>query len=142
MNREPDSVDRADVESLQAMSSVHLAAQGAPGRSGTPEPTPPPLVPTGPVPCQADASRVADDAVRVRELLGQQNVVGPTRFALPKRLVLRASQVFTHRLVAASHALADEVETLARVQVEAFDVMTRARAQTSNGWGTRCARLS
>lgn len=44
--------------------------------------------------------------------LSQQNVVGPTRGRWLKRLVLRFSQLFTHRLVASSAALATAVERL------------------------------
>ena len=122
MNRQPDDVDRADVESLLVMSRVHLEAsrQGADPTGADPLPTPS---------AQADAAGSAlADAHRARALLGQQNVVGTTRFALPKRLLLRLSRLFTHRLVAAVQALADAVEGLVRVQNEAQAVHDQAQA--------------
>lgn len=44
--------------------------------------------------------------------LAQQNAVGPTRMRWLKRLVLRASELFTHRLVTSTAALANGVEQL------------------------------
>jgi SAM-dependent methyltransferase len=116
MNRQLDDVDRADVESLLAMSRVHLEASslGA-DRIGTVKapPTPPVL---------AEATGPALEAAQhARRLLAEQNTVGTTRFALPKRVVLRLSRLFTHRLVAAGQALADAVESSVREQAVAVD---------------------
>lgn len=125
MNRQPDDVDRADVESLLVMSRVHLEAsrQGADPTGAGPLPTPS---------AQVDAAGSAlADAHRARALLGQQNVVGTTRFALPKRLLLRLSRLFTHRLVAAVQALVDAVEGLIRVHDEAQAFHDQAQADAA-----------
>jgi len=45
-----------------------------------------------------------------RVLLSEQNVIDGRRFGLAKRFVMRASRMFTHRLVAASGHLADAVQ--------------------------------
>ncbi|NTW38279.1 MAG: class I SAM-dependent methyltransferase [Cellulomonadaceae bacterium] len=58
-------------------------------------------------------------------MLAAQQVLEPTRFSLPKRAVLRASRLFTHRLVASAQALADAVENLLQVHGEALDEVER-----------------
>jgi SAM-dependent methyltransferase len=115
MNRRSDEVEREDVESPVTMSQVHL---GASGRGTDGEFASVAVVGR----TQGAAANVALGAVQqARVLLSQQNVVGPTRFSLPKRVVLRMSRLFTHRLVATCQALADAVETLARVDRRAQD---------------------
>jgi len=62
-------------------------------------------------------SALALRSVRVaREALDGVDVLGPTRFALPKRVLLRVSRLFTHKLVHAGRALADALEAMAVVQ--------------------------
>lgn len=55
-------------------------------------------------------SSVNDDLHATRVLLSEQNVVDRRRFGLAKRIVMRGSRMFTHRLVAASGHLADAVQ--------------------------------
>jgi SAM-dependent methyltransferase len=70
-----------------------------------------PYVPLGRVPA-AHGGSAAPLVHEARVNLAQQNVVGPTRLRWLKRLVLRLSQLFTHRLVASGEALAGAVERL------------------------------
>lgn len=130
MNRQPDDVDRADVESLLVMSRVHLEASRRDGDradSAEHESAQPPAAPVDTV------GSALTDALHARALLEQQNVVGPTRFALPKRVLLRLSRIFTHRIVAAGLALADAVETLERAdrraQADTVEGLMRAHTQ-------------
>lgn len=121
MDRQPDDMDRADVESLHAMTNVHLAASSRGEGAAT-------MSVSAPEAPRADADVVAAvlaDVQRAREELAQQNIVGPTRLAFPKRVMLRFSRVFTHRLVAAARALADSVEALVRVHHESLDEVER-----------------
>lgn len=53
---------------------------------------------------------LTDDLHATRVLLSEQNVVDGRRFGLAKRAVMRASRMFTHRLVAAGGHLADAVQ--------------------------------
>jgi SAM-dependent methyltransferase len=115
MIHQPDEVDREDVESLLLMSRVHLAAsrQGSDGSVAADV--------LSAVAAQTHtAGSALGDAQRARELLEQQNVVGSTRFPLPKRMVLRLSRLFTHRLVAAGQALTDAVECSIQDQNQAM----------------------
>ena len=121
MDRQPDDMDRADVESLLAMSNVHLAASSPAKRVAT-------MGGASAAARRTDADAVAEvlaDIQRAREELAHQNVVGPTRLVLPKRVMLRFSRVFTHRLVTAARALADSVEGLIRVHHESLDEVER-----------------
>jgi len=121
MDRQPDDMDRADVASLLAMSNVHLAAS-SPGERATT------MAGASSAARRTDADVVAAvlaDVQRAREELAQQNIVGPTRLAFPKRVILRFSRLFTHRLVAASRALTDSVEGLVRVHHESLDEVER-----------------
>lgn len=119
MDRHPEDLDRHDVESLAVMSRIHLTAVGQDTGS----------VVTGMPAASAtltDQARTAlAEAERARTLLHQQYVVGPTRLALPKRIVLRLSRLFTHRLVGAGLALADAVDSLVLVHREALDEVER-----------------
>jgi SAM-dependent methyltransferase len=122
MNRQPDDVDRADVESLLAMSRVHLeASRESAERTGASD-----GLPT--LPAQAPAAgSVLADAHRARALLAQQNHIGSTRFAPPKRLLFRLSRLFTHRLVAAGEALADAVESDSQALTDAVEGLARVQ---------------
>lgn len=131
MSGHPDEMDRADAESLATMAQVHLAAthEGAGVRA------------VADAPCEAGAplglspTPIAG-ADRARTLLREQNHVGVTRFALAKRVLLRASRLFTYRLVAAGEALADAVDDVAgaqnQAQADLVAGMTRARAEASD----------
>ena len=113
MNRQLDDMDRADVEALLVMSRVHLEASRSDGDpAGAIDPPP-----TLPAQAASVASALADTG-RARALLAQQNIVGTTRFRLPKRVILRLSRLFTHRIVAAVEALADAIDGSARVQYQ------------------------
>lgn len=127
MNRQPDDVDRADVESLLAMSRVHLeASRESAEHTGAAD-----ALPT--LPAQAPAAgSVLADAHRARALLAQQNHIGSTRFAPPKRLILRLSRLFTHRLVAAGEALADAVEGDNQALAEAVEGFVRVQNQAQS----------
>lgn len=109
MSRQLAEVDRDVVESLLAMSRVHLEAsrQGAEYAAGAG------TLPTLPDQPDAVGSALALVYARsARDLLAQQNVLGTTRFAMPKRSLLRVSKLFTHRIVAAVQGLTDAVEVL------------------------------
>lgn len=116
MNRQPDDVDQADVEALLTMARVQLEASGhGADRAGA-----------GDAPARVEAAASAlGNAQLARVILGQQYIVGSTRFTFPKRVVLRASKLFTHRLVAAGQALADGVDALARAHRESIDDVER-----------------
>ncbi|MCC2312912.1 hypothetical protein [Cellulomonas xiejunii] len=116
--RENAAMQTTDVEALRVMTEVTLRASGAdvPAAGGS--------VTVG--------SRVGELAQHslghihhARQLLASQPVVTGTRFALPKRLLLRGSRLFTHRIVAAGSELADAVETLLQVHNEALDEFER-----------------
>lgn len=64
---------------------------------------------------------VSDDLHAARVLLSEQNVVDARRFGLVKRVVMRGSRMFTHRLVAAAGRLADSVQKLDEQQRATFD---------------------
>lgn len=64
----------------------------------------------------ASGAAAAPFVHEARVNLSQQNAVGPTRMRWLKRLVLRMSQLFTHRLVASTAALATGVEQLEAAQ--------------------------
>ena len=124
MNRQLDDVDRADVESLLVMSRVYLEAS----HLGTDPLEAADAQAALPSQVHAEGSALAD-AARARALLTQQNEVGTTRFALFKRVVLRLSRLFTHRLVAAGIALADAVERSVRDLAEAIEGLVRVQNQ-------------
>lgn len=64
-------------------------------------------------------SSVGDDLHAARVLLSEQNVVDTRRFGLAKRVVMRGSRMFTHRLVTASGRLADAVQAVDQERLEA-----------------------
>lgn len=119
-----------DVEVLRAMTDVSLRAKGLVVEAG-PAPRPAP-----PVPAAALTSDAIAHIGRARVLLSQQQVVGETRFRLVKRLVLRASRLFTHRLVGATSALADATENSLRVHAEAVDEVERLALTTAGRLAT------
>ncbi|NTW41775.1 MAG: hypothetical protein HGA44_18160 [Cellulomonadaceae bacterium] len=100
-------VARDDVETLNVMTEVHLRGSGSPALAGASRVT-------------ADVSGLSQSAVRsaaaARDALDGVMVLGPTRFALPKRLLLRLAPLFTHKLVIATRALSDALEAVALVQ--------------------------
>ena len=116
------AMEPRDVEALLAMSEIALLAGGSAPVRGRPEPAS--GAPAGSV-LGANARLAHDTVQHARYLLSQQQVLGPTRFSLPKRVVLRASRLFTHRLVAASQSLADAIDHLVRVHDEALDEVER-----------------
>ncbi|HOZ56703.1 MAG TPA: class I SAM-dependent methyltransferase [Nakamurella multipartita] len=73
---------------------------------------------------------VSDDLHAARVLLSEQNVVDARRFGLAKRVVMRGSRMFTHRLVAAAGRLADSVQKLDERQRAAVDDIHRDLAST------------
>lgn len=90
-------------EALSVMEHVHARALDL-----TPKET---YVPLRSAPA-APGATAAPYVHEARVNLAQQNTVGPTRLRWVKRLVLRFSQLFTHRLVASTTALANGVEQL------------------------------
>lgn len=117
MNRQPDDLDQADVESLLAMARVHLEATG--GRADESQAAREHSVEANAV------SSALGSLHHARLLYSQQNVVGPTRFAFPKRVVMRFSRLFTTRLVAAGMSLSDAVESTVKVHSLSLDDVER-----------------
>lgn len=76
---------------------------------------------------------VDDDLHATRVLLSEQNVVDRRRFGLAKRLVMRGSRLFTHRLVAASGHLADAVQRVDAHQRTTADDLRRELAGVREG---------
>ena len=100
-----DSVDRDNIHTLVVMSEVVDRANHPRSNAGMRAATPASDVLPGP--------KVTDTSIhQARVLLSEQNMVGATRFALPKRVVMRVSRLFTHRLVGAVGAVADSVQAL------------------------------
>lgn len=116
----PAAMEPRDVEALMTMAEIVLLAGGAV-----------PTVRAEPHGAPAGSTlgvhaRMAHDTVQhARYLLSQQQVLGPTRLSLPKRVLLRVSRLFTYRLVAASQSLADAIDHLVRVHDEALDEVER-----------------
>lgn len=105
--RQGESLGPDEVRTLRTMTEVSLAAVGAD----------PPRVQGRP-----DVDELSRGVLRAVEdvraaVLGLE-VLGPTRFAPAKRLVLRAARLFTHRLADADRRLADGLEAMALVQAE------------------------
>lgn len=108
--RLPDGVEREDVEVLQVMAEVELAATD-------------PTVPGSPAggtraDGEALSAAVLASVERARAAGAGFELLGPTRFRFAKRLMLRAVRGLTRKLVEADRALADGLETLALVQNE------------------------
>ncbi len=68
---------------------------------------------------------VNDDLHATRVMLSEQNVIDRRRFGLAKRIVMRGSRMFTHRLVAAAEHLADAVQRLDDHQRAAVEDLRR-----------------
>lgn len=100
-------VDDAGLQALAVMIDVHRRA--SPGAQA-PEVAPPAVAHAVEAPPNL-TTRGHLHAARVH--LSEQNVVGgPTRLRRTKRVLLRVSRLFTHRLVASGQAIADGVESL------------------------------
>lgn len=104
-----EQVDDAGLQALSLMIEVHRRAVSGPAG---PLPQGAPDVPRQEAQAPADmTTRTHLHAARVH--LSEQNVVGgPTRLRRTKRVLLRVSRLFTHRLVASGQAIADGVEHL------------------------------
>lgn len=108
--REDSGLDRVDIAALHAMTEVHFAATSRD---------------TAPARPDDDAQTVLRQVTAARSSLGQQYVVGPTRLASAKRLILRLSRLWTHHQVAAVEALATADEHLVRMNLGVLDEAER-----------------
>jgi len=108
VERRPVPVDRGDVEALWVMSQIHLAATGDRGDRRVV------TVLDGDLDALADG--VLASVRLARRSLDALDVVGSTRFALPKRVFVRVFRVVTYKLVVAARALSDALEATAVIQ--------------------------
>lgn len=108
MDSGPAGAGIEEVETLQVMAGIHLAARGV---------SPGPHTGAG---TRSDVEALSASALTsvhaARVALDGVYSLGPTRFAFPKRVLLRIAPIFTHRIVAAVRALADSLDAMARVQ--------------------------
>lgn len=108
------SMERESVEVLAVMADVGRAAMGAE-----------PAAPTA----RADLDQVAEAAVaaiqRSRAATAAYDVVGPVRFRLVKRVLLRLARPFTYRLLESERALADGLEALAATHADQIAYTSR-----------------
>ncbi len=139
----PVAVHPADVTAMATMARIAERAGSGAHIAPTAPPTPPapPSRPDTPPPAGVSGGQLHE----ARVLLSEQNVVGPTRLKLAKRLVMRGSRLFTHRLVGASLDIADAVEGLERTHGAAIaDVQRGLAALGPSGEAERdtAARIS
>ncbi|MET3806925.1 SAM-dependent methyltransferase [Nakamurella sp. UYEF19] len=97
----------ADPADAAAMSLMARIAERAGSVRALVRRTPPP--PPAPAP---GAGVTTAQLVNARLLLSEQNIVGPTRMRFAKRLLMRSSRLYTHKLVRAGQDLADAIEML------------------------------
>ncbi len=105
----PAGQDRAAVlpDDLSALATMAQIAELASSDLASPNSTSVPATTTAP----CEPARVAGAQLHnARLLLSEQNSLGKTRMRFAKRLVLRGSRLFTHRLVGAGQDLADAIE--------------------------------
>ncbi len=103
------TVSTEDLAAIAAMATVTGRAVSDAGPAATPADPP-----SNPTPAQSAASAgvTSRSLHEARVLLSEQNSVTGTRLKLVKRVVLRGSRLFTHKLVGAGQNMADAVEVL------------------------------
>lgn len=121
------ATDPADAAAMSLM--ARIAERAGSVRALVRRSAPPP-----PAPAPAGGVTTAQ-LVNARLLLSEQNIVGQTRMRLAKRLIMRSSRLYTHKLVRASQDLADAIEMLELTHGRAIGEM-RNELNTGSGSGS------
>lgn len=123
----PDPIRPDDLVAISAMTRIADRASRLRSRTAaTPAPVAAPVHPAMMEVSAVPAS--AADLHSARVLLSEQNSVVGSRLSLIKRVAMRGSRTFTHRLVAASRSLADAIERLETTHGTAIGELQRQLA--------------
>lgn len=108
-NPDRPTVDPRDLSAMALMTTIAQRAASRNGTTAAPARVPPgSAVPEPPSTSPEPLTRHQLETARL--LLSEQNMIGRTRMKVAKRLMMRASRLFTHRLVGAGQSIADAVE--------------------------------
>ena len=133
--------DPADLAALATMAQIAERA-GAPfggsSRSASVVGSSPAPQPAAPPPGAGVSSAQLHNA---RVLLSEQNVVGPTRLRLAKRVVMRGSRLFTHKLVGAGQQLADAIEIVEVTHGQAIGELQGGPGGAKSDLGSRVSKV-